>query len=438
MVKRELMDAREPDSCKIDLKTQWYPKLERIRANFLEEQLSPKARHRQSEAFAVRFTYDTQRMDGSRLTFTETSNLLYRGIIPDGRSLQDYTEAVTHKNLFNRMFSFHGAIDIDVVLEWHREFFEQTRPNVAGRLRDTDVLLTGSDFSVAAPADIPKLFDEFFIWYNENKDTMHPVELAALVHLKFLKIHPLNRGNGKIARLLANFVLKEHGYPMLDIRESDRASYYDALDEASVSGSNEKYLEWFFETYARENIFYGRDTMRAERIAIVDIDNTIFFTDESIMLASVRVTGATLTLPEFKELPRETKLRVVEVACTEFQNTAVPNPTMIDRLKELKLGGYRIILLSGRGITVEASTVDLLGRYGVEYDELYHNPDPDIRDLAFKSSMISKLIGDAVFVEIYDDKEVNLKGFSKLITDKRAVGFVLASGNKLLRSGENY
>ncbi|MBU3958163.1 MAG: Fic family protein, partial [Nanoarchaeota archaeon] len=61
------------------------------------------------------------------------------------------------------------------------------------------------------------LLEEFFGWYNKNKGRLHSVELAALAHLKFVTIHPFSDGNGRISRLLMNFVLHKHGFPMLNI-----------------------------------------------------------------------------------------------------------------------------------------------------------------------------------------------------------------------------
>ncbi|PWU81771.1 MAG: hypothetical protein DLM72_05280 [Candidatus Nitrosopolaris wilkensis] len=71
-----------------------------------------------------------------------------------------------------------------------------------------------------------------FEWYDRNKDKnplRHTVELAALVRLKFVTIHPFGDGNGRVSRLFMNFVMNKEGYPMLNIHYSARNSYYTAL-----------------------------------------------------------------------------------------------------------------------------------------------------------------------------------------------------------------
>jgi len=84
------------------------------------------------------------------------------------------------------------------------------------------------------PSEIYPLLREFFRWYYKNKKKLHPVELAALVHLKFVTIHPFTDGNGRISRLMMNFILHKHGYPLLNIPYEKRAGYYNALERAQI------------------------------------------------------------------------------------------------------------------------------------------------------------------------------------------------------------
>ena len=105
------------------------------------------------------------------------------------------------------------------------------------------------------PAELDIELREFFEWYNKNKDKLNPVELAALVHLKFVSIHPFGDGNGRISRLMMNFVLQKHNYPMLDIPYEKRNSYYTALERSQIKRDNAPFLNWFFRRYLKE---YGK------------------------------------------------------------------------------------------------------------------------------------------------------------------------------------
>ena len=54
-------------------------------------------------------------------------------------------------------------------------------------------------------------------WYNRVADTdeYSPIELASLFHYRYIHIHPFEDSNGRIARLLVNFILLRKKYPMI-------------------------------------------------------------------------------------------------------------------------------------------------------------------------------------------------------------------------------
>jgi len=73
-------------------------------------------------------------------------------------------------------------------------------------------------------------------WYNleADKGILTPVELAALLHYRYIRIHPFEDGNGRIARLLVNFVLHRYGYPMIVIHSEDKSNYLNILHQCDV------------------------------------------------------------------------------------------------------------------------------------------------------------------------------------------------------------
>ena len=128
-----------------------------------------------------------------------------------------------------------------------------TRPDIAGRVRKHQVAISGSRFVPPSPVEVDPLLREFFRWYDRKKGGLHPVELAALVHLKFVTVHPFSDGNGRVARLLMNFALHRRGFPMLDIPYAGRNSYYNALERAQVGREDTVFVQWFLRRYVREH-----------------------------------------------------------------------------------------------------------------------------------------------------------------------------------------
>ena len=236
----------------------WYSLLDEIKKNFSKElkRMPKAAREKEIETFSIRFTYDTQRIEGSKLTLRETAELIERNISPKAKPLQDVKEAEAHYKIFHEMLDYKKDLSLQIILYWHKRLFESTKPEIAGKIREHQVAISGSKFVPPFPAEIYPLLREFFRWYDKNKKKLHPVELAALVHLKFVTIHPFADGNGRISRLMMNFVLHKHGYPLLDIPYERRANYYNALERAQIKKMDEIFLQWFLKRYVKENQRY--------------------------------------------------------------------------------------------------------------------------------------------------------------------------------------
>lgn len=184
-------------------RAQWIPRLDRLQAGFLRanKQASPSEATKDLDQFAVQFTYDTQRIEGSTLSLRETADLLEHGLTPAGKPVADVKEAEAHRDLFHRVLNHQKELTHQAVLEWHRRQFLQTKPDIAGRWRRHGVKISGSRFLPPSPVEVEPLLGDFFAWYRRSRDKIHPVERAALTHLKFVTIHPFADGNGRLSRL---------------------------------------------------------------------------------------------------------------------------------------------------------------------------------------------------------------------------------------------
>jgi Fic family protein len=240
------------------LAEKWHPLLARIKDNYAKETRSSptSAREKEIENFAIRFTYDTQKIEGSTLTLRETANLFERGITPKDRPLEDVREAEAHKKLFYEMLASRKDLSLGVALEWHRKLFSETKPDIAGRIRKSRIGISGSRFIPPLPVEVYQMLRDFFRWYGGSRNGLHPVELAALVHLKFVTIHPFADGNGRVSRLMMNFVLNRKGYPMLNIPYEERNSYYGALERVQVKKRSNAFVLWFIKRYVKSHKGY--------------------------------------------------------------------------------------------------------------------------------------------------------------------------------------
>ncbi|MBS3176545.1 Fic family protein [Candidatus Woesearchaeota archaeon] len=239
-------------------KKRWYSILDKIKHGFTQEikHTPPSAREIEREKFTVHFTYDTQKIEGSTLSLRETADLLERGITPKARSFRDVKEAEAHKLIFEEMLTIKKDLSLNLVLYLHRKLFETTKGDIAGKIRKHQVAISGSAFLPPTPVEVYPLLQDFFKWYTKNKTELNPVELAALVHFKFVTIHPFSDGNGRISRLLMNFVLYKHHYPFLNIHYEGRSSYYTALERAQTKKMEFIFVQWFVKKYIKEHQRY--------------------------------------------------------------------------------------------------------------------------------------------------------------------------------------
>ncbi len=232
----------------------WYRDADRIKERYSEEQRTiPKSvKEKKLQNFVTKFTYDTQRIEGSTLTHRETADLLERGITPKSKSMRDVKEAEAHRDLFYEILKPGKDISLQVVLDWHCKLFNFTKLDIAGKIRKYQVAISGSKFMPPLPVEVYPMLTDFFKWYNKNKNKLHPIELTAIAHLKFVTIHPFGDGNGRISRLIMNFILNRKKYPMLDIQYEGRNSYYNALERSQMKGDERIFLQWFVKRYIKE------------------------------------------------------------------------------------------------------------------------------------------------------------------------------------------
>jgi Fic family protein len=232
----------------------WYGKFDKIKDNFkvMQNKMPKSIQEKELETFAIRFTYTTNKIEGSTLTHRETALLLEKGITPARRPIEDVEEAKLHRKVFYEMLDYKKNITIATVIHWHKELFKETKKDKAGLIRNYDIGITGSKYKPPHAIELDMLIREFFDWYNKFKNKMHPVKLAALVHLKFVSIHPFGDGNGRISRLFMNHVLNRYNYPMLIIDYSERNSYYNALEKSQIDKEANSFTLWFFKRYVKE------------------------------------------------------------------------------------------------------------------------------------------------------------------------------------------
>ncbi len=197
------------------------------------------------EDLILRWTYNSNAIEGNTLTLKETKVAL-EGITVGGKTLREHFEIINHKDaiLFIedlvKESNLLNEYDIKLI---HSLILKNIDKQNAGRYRQANVIISGAIHKPPNFFNIQESMENFISWYKLNYKNLHLIELSAMVHIKFVGIHPFIDGNGRTARLLMNLELMKSGFPPLIIKVEDRLGYYNALDMAHTTDNYKPFIK---------------------------------------------------------------------------------------------------------------------------------------------------------------------------------------------------
>ena len=220
--------------------------------------LSDRDREMLSRRFTIDFNYNSNHIEGNTLTYGQTEILLMFGKIVGEADVRDVHEMTAsnvglkmmkeeallketpltqhfirtlHKTLLREDYTVYrtlpGGVQTSYVI--HAGQYK-TRPNSV-------ITRYGDRFEYATPEETPALMSDLVDWFNdaERSGKFTPIELAAIFHYRYIRIHPFEDGNGRIARLMVNYILTRHDYPMIVVRSRKKKEYLEALHRTDLT-----------------------------------------------------------------------------------------------------------------------------------------------------------------------------------------------------------
>lgn len=205
--------------------------------------LPAEALRKIEEAFAIEYTYESNRIEGNTLTLQETELVVNEGVTIAGKSMREHLEAINHAEAIDYIEDFaKNSIEISerTIKEIHALVLHGINRENAGRYRSVPVMISGSTHVPPQPYLLEKQMEDFIIKFQEMEaEKTHPVLIAAFLHDELVRIHPFIDGNGRTSRLLMNLYLLRNGYTLVALKggNDEKISYYKAL-EASHTENN--------------------------------------------------------------------------------------------------------------------------------------------------------------------------------------------------------
>ncbi|MCY0979124.1 Fic family protein [Chryseobacterium wangxinyae] len=223
------------------------------------------------------WNYNSNAIEGNQLSYGETIAFLNFGLTAKGKPFKDHLDIKGHNEAIgfmlqlikeNRPLSESDIKDLHKIILVEPYFSKTISPQGIEFEKEIKIgqyktspnhvkTVSGDIHYYTNPEEVAFEMNNLLEWYrNAEEENLHPIVISAIFHHKFTSIHPFDDGNGRLARILSNFILLKHQYPVIVIKNKHKIQYYSALNIAD-NGIYEDLVKLF-----AENIGFSLDIMQ--------------------------------------------------------------------------------------------------------------------------------------------------------------------------------
>jgi Fic family protein len=239
------------------------------------------------ERLRIEWTYNSNAIEGNTLTFGETSFFLREGLTSKGKPLKDFLEAKNHaeaigiledmireKPPLTEFFikSLHGILLKgmgDTLAKGADGKYIHKKLHIGEYKKQPNHVLTASGemHHYCEPVLVQDEMQKLLKWHNsEEAKKLSAIERAALLHYRFVTIHPFDDGNGRMSRLLMNLVLMQEGFPPCVIKNKHRKEYIEILELIQREGGDKEEFIIFVARELKETIVFMERVLKQEEV----------------------------------------------------------------------------------------------------------------------------------------------------------------------------
>jgi Fic family protein len=181
--------------------------------------------------------YNSNAIENSTLTLEETEKILLQINLDRFITEREIFEA---KNLA-RVVSYidirakEQELTLEVILSLHKMLISNIRDDVAGRFRKDNEFVRVGNHIAPNPKEVVERLEKMLAGYNAASHE-NIIKRIARLHLAFEYTHPFVDGNGRIGRVINNYLLIREGFVPINIKFIDRKKYYEAFGEFDKKG----------------------------------------------------------------------------------------------------------------------------------------------------------------------------------------------------------
>jgi Fic family protein len=271
----------------------------------------------------IRMVHTSTSIEGNRLAEFQVDKVLSgMSVSADDKSVQEvknYQEAIKE---VEKLAAETGHLTIEKILNLHKILMKNLLPaEKQGKFRDgtiyvVDDLGDGREQLryEGPPADkVLFLINELLTWLQHaEKEKLHPILRAGIFHLQFVTVHPFPDGNGRMTRLLTQYILYKAGWDfrkiivLEDFYNQDRQEYYNAENEVQGHKYHEgqdmtTWLDYFVLGFLLEARKVA-EGIKAVGFQKTDADSQIFLDRDEIQIMDFLSTTGQITSRDVEEI----------------------------------------------------------------------------------------------------------------------------------------
>lgn len=197
------------------------------------------------------YIYNTDRIEGNPLTMQDVRAILTTGATQIQNDKKSVLETTNSRTALDNIFNTDNEFDEEFIKKLHLAT-QYGIDDEAGEYKRRENCITdnsGGLLDNTTPADFVQVRMAYLVkWYREKRNALHPFVLASIVHNQFVYIHPFNDGNGRVARLLFNFILIKNGFVPIIFYNDEKEKYYACI-RSGKDGTIKQFVTFCFRLY---------------------------------------------------------------------------------------------------------------------------------------------------------------------------------------------
>ena len=218
-----------------------------------------------AQKIRLEFNYHSNAIEGNTLTLGETRNLILHGLTAHGKPMRDHLDIEGHNDAVKAVEqavrqeeALNGVFIRNLHSVLLKEAYEMDALTPDGRLTKRLIAVGGyktapNNVRTSAgeihyytpPEQVGSEMGDLIDWYRDREARgEHPIVVAATFHHRFVRIHPFDDGNGRMARLLMNMILIRHGYTIAIVERENRSRYIQEIEDIAKTEDLSRFIEF--------------------------------------------------------------------------------------------------------------------------------------------------------------------------------------------------